>query len=249
MKIGYIYKITNSTNGKSYIGSTNNYSRRMREHFQMLNLGTHHSAHFQNAYNKTCDKNLFEKTKIKEANDISRNDLIELERYYIEKLNTYNRDFGYNMSLPILNGGCELSEDIIERMSKNANGKKEVFQLNKDGKIIEEYHSLGFAGRRTGFGLSRVQDVIAGRLKYYNNSTFILKSEHDPSKDYSFKPYNKNANRKGKSVLQYDTNENFIKEYSKIAEATEYSGVSGVQISAVLRGRQKTSGGFIWKYK
>jgi hypothetical protein len=49
-----------------------------------------------------------------------------------------------------------------------------------------------------------------------------------------------------KIVLQYDLQGNFIKEYTSINEAERC--VKG-DISAMLRGRQKTAGGYIWKYK
>ena len=49
-----------------------------------------------------------------------------------------------------------------------------------------------------------------------------------------------------KSILQYDKNNNFIKEWDSIAEAKRKVGGD---ISAALAGNQKTAGGFVWKYK
>lgn len=47
-----IYKITNTVNGKFYIGSSKNIPTRIKRHFYELKRGCHHSAHFQSAYNK-----------------------------------------------------------------------------------------------------------------------------------------------------------------------------------------------------
>jgi group I intron endonuclease len=47
-----IYKISNTINGKYYIGSSKNIHRRIKRHFYELKRGIHHSTHLQNAYNK-----------------------------------------------------------------------------------------------------------------------------------------------------------------------------------------------------
>ena len=51
-----------------------------------------------------------------------------------------------------------------------------------------------------------------------------------------------------KKVYQYDLNNNFIREYKSVREATKLNnnlhGVGGC-----CRGKIKTSGGFIWKYE
>lgn len=52
-----------------------------------------------------------------------------------------------------------------------------------------------------------------------------------------------------KPVLQFDINGNFIAEYSGVIEAGEICGIWKGGISAVLKGKQKTAGGFVWKYK
>ena len=49
-----------------------------------------------------------------------------------------------------------------------------------------------------------------------------------------------------KSVLQYDLEGNFIKEWSSIKEASK---TLKCDVNAQLLGKQKTAGGFIWKYK
>lgn len=48
-------------------------------------------------------------------------------------------------------------------------------------------------------------------------------------------------------ILQYDKNNNFIREWDSIKSAREELKISN--ISNCLSGKYKTSGGFIWKYK
>lgn len=60
----------------------------------------------------------------------------------------------------------------------------------------------------------------------------------------------KNANPHKKIILQYDLEGNFIKEWTSINEARDYLKYkSEMGIIGTCKGRQKSSGGFIWKYK
>ena len=52
-----------------------------------------------------------------------------------------------------------------------------------------------------------------------------------------------------KSVLQYDLDGNFIAEYYSMREAGRQLNRPHNGISNVLKGKQKTAYGFIWKYK
>jgi group I intron endonuclease len=50
--ISGIYSITNTVNGKRYVGSTLNYHRRIADHFRDLRNGTHRNCHLQAAFRK-----------------------------------------------------------------------------------------------------------------------------------------------------------------------------------------------------
>ncbi len=52
-----------------------------------------------------------------------------------------------------------------------------------------------------------------------------------------------------KTVLQYDKDMNFIKEYKSLALAVRELGLNNGNVAACCRGLLKTSGGFKWKYK
>lgn len=51
------------------------------------------------------------------------------------------------------------------------------------------------------------------------------------------------------AVLQFDKDMNFIKEYETLREASKQSGIKNSTIRECLRGKAKTSGGYIWKYR
>lgn len=52
-----------------------------------------------------------------------------------------------------------------------------------------------------------------------------------------------------KSIIQCDLKGKKIREYESINEASRQTGVGNDCISACVRGKQNTSGGFKWKYK
>ncbi len=61
----------------------------------------------------------------------------------------------------------------------------------------------------------------------------------------------KEANGYGstKPVIQYDKKMNFIEEFFSIREAERQTGIDNRNINTCLKGKIRTSGGFIWKYK
>ncbi len=52
-----------------------------------------------------------------------------------------------------------------------------------------------------------------------------------------------------KLVLQFDLQNNFIREFKSVTEAGKKLNIHKTGISACCRGKQKTSIGYIWKYK
>ena len=87
-----IYRIGNTINNKSYIGSTwKSFRSRWQQHLSKLNLNKHHSKELQNAFNKYGTDCFFcEVLEIVESKDL----LLERETFYIEKFDSYKN--GYN---------------------------------------------------------------------------------------------------------------------------------------------------------
>jgi hypothetical protein len=57
------------------------------------------------------------------------------------------------------------------------------------------------------------------------------------------------THKNNKPVVQLDINQTIINTFISIAEASRNTGIRGDSISACCRGVQKSSGGYIWKYK
>lgn len=89
-----IYKIACLANGKFYVGSTNNFTVRWQTHRARLRGGNHENSHLQNAWNKYGERNF----RFEVMEYISEEKLFDVEQGYLDKLNAYERDVGFNLS-------------------------------------------------------------------------------------------------------------------------------------------------------
>lgn len=57
------------------------------------------------------------------------------------------------------------------------------------------------------------------------------------------------VDKKRIEIIQYDKNLNFINEFYSISEAERITGIPNSNIVNCCKGKRKTAGGYIWKYK
>lgn len=135
-----IYKITNTVNGKVYIGQSVQLSKRLYEHRRVLENNCHSNRHLQNAYNKYGD--VFQIEIIMYCDN--EEELDYLERYYISCYNSMNPQKGYNKE----DGGNlnkHLSKETKKKMSEAQKGKhrseetkKKISEARKGRPLSEE---------------------------------------------------------------------------------------------------------------
>lgn len=99
MNYGYIYKTTNLVNGKIYIG------QHKSNKFDPKYKGS--GVHFKNAIKKYGETNFITEMLDSSANNAA--ELNELEIYYIDKYNSRDPDYGYNIHC---GGNVQMSVDI-----------------------------------------------------------------------------------------------------------------------------------------
>ena len=97
---------------------------------------------------------------------------------------------------------------------------------SKDNQLRKQWSKLGNDAIKKKYG-----------KEYYSNIA-KLSNGAENGKKYSSKP-----------IIQYDKNNNFIKEYKSIKDASRETGISWVAISNCLRKKTKTSGGYKWNYQ
>lgn len=108
-KICGVYKITNSVNGKFYIGSSNDIKKRWAQHKTKLNDGRHGNPHLQNAWLLYGADNFTFEVVEECAYDVQ----FEREQYYLNILNPFD-DNGYNIVRQISQE--YMSDNYIEKV-------------------------------------------------------------------------------------------------------------------------------------
>lgn len=222
MPIIGIYKITNKINNKVYIGRSYDIKKRWNYHKYSINIKK----------NKYLLKNSFKHYGIENftfeiLREFSENSLTDIflnvyEKFYIEKYNSVDRNFGYNLTY----GGTSsyiISEETREKMSKMAKEKKPA------SKETREKMSKMFKGEKNPFF-----------GKKHSEKTRKLISEKGKQND-KFKGSN---NPSAKKIINLETKEIF--EYASLA-CKKYN----LDLSTVIkccRGIRKSTGGYHWEY-
>ena len=255
-----IYKFTNIINDKIYIGSSNNLSKRKRDHFN-LNIKSG-CILFRKAIQK-YGKDSF-KFEIIECVD-NRDDLVVREQYYLNMLLKADLYLNGKSDYFIING-YNISPTAICRR-----GVKEIDSSHKFRKIVE-YGTNG--------DFIRVWDSIKEASEFYNISgsrisKSCIKEEKGKyifryyTNDYPLKINFKNKNVKKtisedvkrkisntlkgresllkKKIKQLDLQGNIINIFPSMTEANKMTNISITAISNVINGRAKTAGKYLWE--
>lgn len=142
-----VYRIINTKNGKFYIGSSNNLSRRKREHFHTLRNGTNHSLILQKAFNKYGESNF----KFEILARCPTKYLFKIEQWFVDNLKPkYNicvKDVSVPVGIPHVNyKDKDRYKEIALERHKTVDSfgwqSKRIAKLNDAGDILEEYDSL-----------------------------------------------------------------------------------------------------------
>ena len=152
-----IYKIENLLTSDCYIGSTNNYSRRSKRHFEDLKSNKHHSIKLQRAVNKYSIEN-FRIYILESFEFVSKEHTLQREQYYIDTVNPkYNvcliagsqlgskrdNEFKKKCSERMLgkvawNKGLKMGEQSEETKLKRANSNRGKKRSEESKKLMSE---------------------------------------------------------------------------------------------------------------
>lgn len=148
-----------------------------------------------------------------------------------------------------INGWCNYDAENAKRKAVLENGKrviktmsKPVVQYDIDGNFVKEYLSIQQAQRETGH--SHIWDCINGKRKTAGGYQWKYMNDCNKVKPVVYEKSGKPC----KSVNQYDINMILIKTWGNITEAAKALNLYNSNIINVCNNRQKTSGGFIWRY-
>lgn len=115
-----VYRITNTTNGKVYVGSSKYIKWRVESHFWELARHRHINRHLQGAFDRD-GRDSFIADVLEYTSEEKR---FRREIVWIKHLDSTDPDKGYNLVIPTdLGGFSKLADDVRERISKAHLGK------------------------------------------------------------------------------------------------------------------------------
>jgi len=234
MKSG-IYSIRNKTTGKYYIGSSKNYKFRLYNHRKKLKQGKHANEYLQNAFNKYgLDDFEFEVLE-----EYTEELLCAMECYWCNILKVHNRDFGYNIKPILPYSSHKLANETKDKIRNKHLGKKYEFKHKSE----EHKKKIGIANKNR----KHSEDFKKMRSEFGK----LLVGEKNPfyGKKHTKNQINNDILRKSKTILQYDLDDNFIKEWMSATEAAKALGFHQSSINKVCLNKAKSAHNFKWVYK
>lgn len=239
--MGYIYLITNTVNGKKYVGQTLENDINVRwNHHKSSKKGC---PYLKRAIEK-YGINIFKFQIICICFD---EDCNYYEPYYIKKFNSLSPN-GYNL----MTGGGN-SKHIPETILKisEANKNRIHTPLSEETKKKISQAKKGENSYNYGMKISEEQKEKTretwrkkkeeGKIKLTEQVEEILKNGRQKGIEY-------NKLIKQIPVGQYTKDNVFIKKFSGACEAKDELNIDRSTILKVCKGIRKTAGGFIWKY-
>ncbi len=218
-----IYTITNTVNGKMYVGFSIDVEKRWKTHIMQLNAKEHNNTRLQRAWNKYGGKSFEFELLVECANKFLRSE----ENYWCNLLDTHNKIYGYNIQPTSPYGNplhsLETKQKIAiatightrnlgrvankERVEKLRKTKQEsmgipIVVLKADnGEFVCEKASkgevavfLGLERTKTGNISTVLRSKTARIIKGY---TLVYKKDYDPSKNYKVVYLPPNINNSG----------------------------------------------------
>lgn len=223
-----IYAHVNKINGKIYIGQT---SVAPTDRWKNGNAYKK-SRYFWNAIQKYGWDNFRHEILLE---GLTKKEADYYEDYFINKLDTTNRNKGYNLKT----GGThakysEESKRLISEHHADVNGENNPFygkhHSEKTKQILREKNIGKNKGEKSPrFGKQHTEEALEK-----------MRGERESVKGAK--------NPRARKINQYDLDGNFIRSYWGCKEATELFGFDNSSIGKCCKGEQKTSYGYIWRY-
>jgi len=250
-----VYKITNIVNNKCYIGKTTRDDKRLKEHLSRLKNNKHYNEYLQRSFNQHHEENF-----IFEIIDtaIMEEELNDKEIYWIDKYNSANPLYGYNLTYG--GDGCKHNEITCAKLS----------EINKGKTYSEEYKQKMSVVLKGRIFTPEWKQKISDAKKNVSQETREKLSKANTGKKHTEESKQKmsrarmgvSSPRKGtvglvkawnkgkcKKIEQYDLQGNYIKCFDKMEDVIAETTFPRSSVTQCCNGRAKTANGFIWKYK
>jgi hypothetical protein len=249
---GVIYKIT-SPSGKIYVGQTFDINKRL---YHYKNGDCKKQKKLYRSLNKYGFENHIIEL-IDKSND--RNFLLYLEKFYIKLFDSYNTTHGMNLTMG--GEGCNINHHSEETKKKISESKKNKPKTEKQ--ILAHLNSFG---KKHSEDRNKKKSISQGGKNHwaygrkFSDDTIRKKSESmkikyksgykHPRMGVELDSELKDKIRLSKSIpiSQYSKSGDLIKNWTSAKEASLELGISHGNITNCCKGRNKSAGGYIWKY-
>lgn len=216
-----IYKITNKINGKSYIGQSIHIEKRWKEHKSMQHYDDYKTTLYS-AFRKYGIENFTFKVLVQ----CGKEDLDDLEKYYIKKYDTFKN--GYNMNRGGQKCNPTHSKEQHRKIGLKHKGKRNSKETrNKISQSLKLYYSK--------YGVSEEK-----RRKI---------SETSKNRKMSLEAKEKISNKVSKKIYQYDLQGNLINSYKNAREANKMTNINYANISSCCNGKRNKAGNYYWSFE
>lgn len=221
-----IYCIEDIAHHRKYIGQSVDILDRWRRHISELNLGYHHNDYLQKSWNKYGYDN-FMFTILEECSETQLNDK---ERFYIEKYNTLDRNYGYNLK----DGGQDHNRYADETKERIREAVKASYD-DPNRRLIQRENAL------KQWSDPEIKKKILGE----NNGMYGRHHTEESKRKMGQK-------KKGRISWRRDRTPVLCVELDRVfQDATTAGNEMSLDSSCILKvckGSRHTCGGYHWKY-
>jgi group I intron endonuclease len=238
-----IYQIINKLDGRVYIGSSNNLKSRKYRHFLLLNNNNHDNIYLQRSYNKVKSK--YEEKNIKnyfifeiikriekyEDKEKLKEELLKWEQHYLDVFiikGNIDKKRCYNLCPTVINKlGFRHTKETINKLRESHLGKKHTEETKQKMSISKSKENHPFYNKI--FSEEHINKLRESHLG---------KKHTEETKQKMSKTHNK------VKIINETTGEIF----NSMREASRKYNINSGSICLCCKNKQKTAGGYIWKY-
>ena len=136
----------------------------------------------------------------------------------------------------------------VERVTHNGDRRK-VYQYDEEGNFIREWEYMNLIEEELKIvKRQHVGKCCMGKCKSAGGYQWRYASDVEDKHKNIGRPNRQPGKRTGKAVLQYSLEGQLIRKWDMMIDVEKELGISPTTITRCCKGKQSTSGGFIWKY-
>jgi group I intron endonuclease len=233
-----IYKIKNKINNKIYVGKS------LEDDPEYFGSG----ISIKRAIEK-YGKDSFEKEIIERCEKLET--LNEREKYWIREYKSTDRKIGYNLAEGGNGGNTRKGYSEMELLNYQKKLSESVLNSEKYKLFVDDRR-----GKKRPEHSKKLKELYeTGKIKPWNlgvktsEETKKKISKKNKGKKFSEEIKKKISDSKKVKIIMLDKNYKEICSFDSIKEGSEIMYINRCCISDCLNGRQKTAGGYLWKFE